>query len=303
MKYPERVHLREVCPRDGLQNEPTHLTTQQKIELIDMVVDAGFARVNATSFVSPKAIPQMADAGEIMSGIRRVRGVEFDASVPNTKGAGNALAADVDILVTFVATSEIASQRNQRCSVDAAMAQAEEVVRMGRAAGKNVVGTVAMAFGSPYGDDVTDTDVLRLVKRFVDAGATGIALGDTIGSADPRSIARLSGAVLEEIDDLDFALHLHDPYGHALANVVAAMDAGVTHFDCAIGGIGGSPFTANASGNLATEDLVHLCHSMGVETGVDLDAVLDISAHLEQILEHPLPGRLGAFTRRTSTSA
>lgn len=295
MHLPQRITIREVAPRDGLQSEPTQLSAAQKSNLIDRISASGFTRVNAASFVSHKAVPQMADSAEVMASIRRVPGVSYDASVPNMRGLERALAADVDAVVVFVATSEVGSVRNQRCTVDEAMDQAQAVIRAASAAGKRTVGTVAMAFGSPYGEEITPEHVHRLVRRYLDAGVDAIALGDTTGEATPLQTARLCGALLETLGDTELSLHLHDTRGLALANVLAGMDAGVTNFDSAIGGIGGSPFTRNSSGNVSTEDLVGMCHAMDVETGVDLDAVLDIYAHLEQLLDHALPGRLGRF--------
>lgn len=295
MYLPPRITIREVAPRDGLQSEPKHLTAAEKSDLIDRISAAGFPRVNAASFVSPKAVPQMADSAEVMASIHRVPGVSYDASVPNMRGLERALEADVDAVVVFVATSEVGSMRNQKCTVDEAMDQAQAVIRAAAAAGKRTVGTVAMSFGSPYGEEITPAHVRRLVDRYLEAGVDAVALGDTTGVATPLQTARLCGTLLETLGDIELSLHLHDTRGLALANVLAAMDAGVTNFDSAIGGIGGSPFTRNSSGNVSTEDLVGMCHAMGVETGVDLDAVLEIYGHIEQLLEHPLPGRLGAF--------
>lgn len=297
MRLPRAITIREVAPRDGLQGESVHLSAGQKVDLINRISEAGFKRINAASFVSPKAVPQMADSGLVMESISREPGIAYDASVPNLKGAQLAVNAGADTVVTFVATSEIGSQRNQRCSVDEALEQAEEVIRYVRSVGKKTVGTIAMAFGSPYGEEVGDGDVMRLARRLVAAGASGISLGDTTGQGTPLQVARLSKLLLQEFEEVEISLHLHDTYGLGLANVLAAMDAGIVNFDAAIGGIGGSPFTLNASGNISTEDLVNMCHAMGIETGIDLEAVLDIYSSLENMLGHDLPGRLGKFHR------
>jgi hydroxymethylglutaryl-CoA lyase len=299
MKTPNRITIREVSPRDGLQGEVAEIGTKGKIELINMLADAGFPRINVTSFVSPKAVPRMADAAEVVAGIVRRPGVELDASVPNVRGAERALEADVDTIVVFVAASDEANLRNVRRSTEESMVETEAVIKLAHASGKATVGTVSMVFGSPYGDVVTPDDVMILADRFVAAGATGLSLGDTTGEGDPRAVFDLVSRIRTEHPEVELALHLHDTRGLALANVLAAMQAGATCFDSAIGGIGGSPFTKDSGGNLATEDLVFMCQSMGIETGVDLDALPAINAFLEDQLEHALPGKLGQWMRRS----
>ena len=297
MRYPARIYLREVAPRDGLQSEPTHLSTDEKIALIDLLSGAGFAQINATSFVSPRAVPQMADAADVMSRIRRNPSVIYDASVPNVKGAERALASQMDSLVVFVSASDAGSRSNVGRSTDDALAEAEQVIAMARAAGKRAVGTISKAFGSAYEGVTPVAQVLRIAQRFVEAGATDLSLGDTSGEAGPKQVAAMVGQLLERFPDTPLALHFHDTRGLALANILAAMDAGATHFDSAVGGIGGSPFTRNSSGNVSTEDLIHMCEDLGVETGVDLDLVLEGYKFLEEKLGHPLPGKLGKVGR------
>lgn len=299
MKTPKQVVIREVSPRDGLQGEPAEIGTEGKIELINLLADAGFPRINVTSFVSPKAVPRMADAAEVVAGITRRPGLEIDASVPNVRGAERAIAAGVDTIVVFVAASDEANLRNVRRTTEESMTETEAVIGMARAAGRNAVGTVSMVFGSPYDEEVTQDTVVRLAGRFVAAGATGLSLGDTTGEGSPNAVFDLVSCLMSKYPDVELALHLHDTRGLALANVLAAMQAGAWQFDGAIGGIGGSPFTRDSGGNLATEDLVHMCDSMGIHTGVDLAALPAINAFLETRLEHPLPGKLGQFLRRT----
>lgn len=297
MRYPARIYLREVSPRDGLQSEPTQLSTGDKVSLIDLLSGAGFAQINATSFVSPRAVPQMADAADVASRIRRNPEVIYDASVPNVKGAQRALESNMDALVVFVSASDAGSRSNVGRSTEDALAEAEQVIAMARAAGKRAVGTVSKAFGSAY-EGVTPVDqVLRIAQRLVAAGATDLSLGDTSGEAGPKQVATLVGMLLDRYPGTPLALHFHDTRGLALANILAAMDAGATHFDSAVGGIGGSPLTRNSSGNVSTEDLIHMCEDLGVETGVDLDLVLQGYEFLEEKLGHPLPGRLGRFGR------
>lgn len=297
MRYSESVHIREVSPRDGLQGEPVPVSTADKLRLIDMLVAAGFSHINATSFVSPKAVPQMADAEAVMAGVPRRGDLVYDASVPNLRGARRALDADVDALVVFVDASEIGNQHSVRRSTEESMREATSLIGEADARGVPTVGTVATAFGSPYEGVIPPERVLALADEFVRAGAAGLALGDTTGEANPRQVADLVGRLLDRHPDVELSLHFHDTRGLALANVLAAMDAGATRFDSAVGGIGGNPFLQNASGNVCTEDLVHMCEEMGIETGIDLDALVEINRFLELTLQHPLPGKVSKVGR------
>lgn len=297
MQFPERVHIREVSPRDGLQNESTNLSTEDKIRLVDMLSAAGFPQINATSFVSPKAVPQMADAALVMAGIQRRNGVVYDASVPNLVGVRRAIDASADAISVFVAASDGGSRSNVRRSTEDSMTEAEQVIGLARLAGVAAIGTIATAFGSPYEGTIPVDRVVGLARRFADAGATGVALGDTTGEGTPRQVADMVTLLLAEVPGVQLSLHLHDTRGLALANALAAMDAGVTRFDAAVGGIGGSPFTRNSTGNVCTEDLVHMCEEAGVRTGIDLDLILAANRFLEERLGHPLPGKLGRVGR------
>lgn len=303
MRCPASVHIREVAPRDGLQGEEIMVSTADKVRLVDMISAAGFPQVNATSFVSPKAVPQMADAAEVMAGIKRHPDVVYDVSVPNMVGARRAVEARADAVVVFVAASDAGSRSNVRRSTEESMTEAEEVIRFVREVGLQAIGTVSTAFGSAYEGIIPAERVTALADRFVRAGVTGLALGDTSGEGTPRQVASLVGRLLDRFPAVDLSLHFHDTRGLALANVLAAMDAGATHFDSSIGGIGGSPFTKNSAGNVSTEDLVHMCEEMGVKTGVDLDAVLHVYHYLEELLGHPLPGRLGRVGRSKTAVA
>jgi hydroxymethylglutaryl-CoA lyase len=289
--------VREVSPRDGLQGEPEPIATEDKIRLVDMLSAAGFKRINVTSFVSPRVVPQMADAAEVMAGITREPDVVYDATVPNLIGAQRAIEAGADAIVVFVAASEAGSRSNVKRSTEESMAAAEEAIRLARDADRQAVATVSTAFGSPYGEFIAADRVSELALRFAAAGATAIALGDTSGEANPDQVHALVARLRDELGDLELALHFHDTRGLALANALAAMDAGATHFDGAVGGIGGSPFTRNSAGNLATEDFLFMCHAMGIETGIDLDAVLDAHDFLESLLGRRLPGKVGALDR------
>lgn len=297
MKYPPSITVREVSPRDGLQGEVQLIATEDKVRLVDMLSAAGFKRINVTSFVSPKAVPQMADAAEVMAGIARQPDVVYDASVPNVIGARRAIEAGADAIVLFVAASETGSRSNVRRSTEESMAAAEEAIRLARSAGRQAVGTVSTAFGSPYGEEIDPDRVCELALRFAAAGATGIALGDTSGEANPEQVHALVTRLRGELGDLELALHFHDTRGLALANALAAMDAGATHLDGAVGGIGGSPFTRHSAGNLATEDLLYMCHAMGIETGIDPDLALAAHDLLEGLLGRPLASKVGALER------
>lgn len=297
MRYPSRISIREVAPRDGLQSEPVNFSTEDKVKLIDLVSTAGFPQINAVSFVSPRAVPQMADAVEVATRIRRQPGIIYDATVPNAVGARRAIQTKMDSIVIFVSASEAGSRSSVRRSTEEALTEAEKAIREARAGGLRAVGLVSKAFGSAYEGSISVERVIRIAQRLVDAGATELALGDTTGEATPRQVNRMIGTMLDKFPEFELALHFHDTRGLALANVLSAMDAGATRFDSAIGGIGGSPLTPNSAGNVSTEDLIHMCEEAGVETGVDLDVVLEAYRFLEDRLGHPLPGRLGRFGR------
>lgn len=303
MHYPGSIKVREVSPRDGLQGEQTVLSTANKVSLINALSAARFPQINAVSFVSPKVMPQMADAAEVMARIDRRHGTVYDATVPNMTGLRRAIDAGMDAIVVFVTPSEKGSLSNLNRSSEETIREAEAVLTQARSAGLIAIGTVSSAFGSPYGEIVTEEQVLSTARRLVAAGANAIAFGDTSGEATPAQVSRLVGLVTAEHPGIELSLHLHDTRGLALANAVAAMDAGATSFDSAVGGIGGSPLTKNSAGNLATEDLLSMCDRMSISTGIDLNAVLDIYTFLAQKLGHDLPGKVGKLDRCPASSA
>lgn len=302
MRVPTRVVIREVAPRDGLQGEPVIVPTAEKVQLVDMLSAAGFTKINVASFVSPKAVPQMADAHDVFASISKRRNVVYDATVPNVKGAQRAIDAGADATVVFVAASEAGNKSGVGRTTEESMAEAEEVVRLTRSAGLMSMGTVATAFGSPYGEDIDVERVAQLVTRFVNAGATAVALGDTSGEANPKQVRATVERLLNEHPSLELSMHFHDTRGMAVANTVAAMEAGVTNFDSATGGIGGSPFTKDSAGNLATEELLYLCDSMGIETGIDFDRAIEAYNFLADVLKRSLPSRVGRLYRTESES-
>lgn len=291
MTLPESIHIREVTPRDGLQSEPRQISTEDKVDLVKRLLAAGFAHINVTSFVSPKAVPQMADGAEVLRRLDRPEGVVFDVSVPNAIGASYAVESGVDAVSVFISASDEASRRNVRRSRAEALASALEATEIAVDGGLAVIGTIANAFGSPYGDEVGVGDVLRIASDLVGRGVTALTLGDTSGEAVPVQVRRWVAAVTAEFPEVPLAMHLHDSRGSALANAVAAMEVGVVRFDSAMGGLGGSPYTKDASGNLCTEDLISLCDRSGVSTGVLLEDAVAISRHCAQLVGRDLPGR------------
>jgi hydroxymethylglutaryl-CoA lyase len=283
--WPGRVHIREVGPRDGLQGEQP-LPVAQRVAVIQALAETGVADIEAVAFVSPRVVPAMAGAGEVMGAIQRRPGVRYWALVPNLRGAEMALAAAADGLSVTVSASEAYSGKNVGRSVE------ESVVEAGRIATLAdglvpVDAVISCAFGSPFEGDIEPAAVATLVRRLREGGATEITLADTTGMATPRRI----DAVLTETGD-GVGLHLHDSRGTALVNAYAALVRGISHFDCAVGGLGGSPFAPGAGGNLATEDLVHLLDDLGVDTGIDLAAVLAASRQMAALVGHPVPSRV-----------
>jgi hydroxymethylglutaryl-CoA lyase len=304
VKWPERVTISEVGPRDGLQNESQIIPLEDKVMLIDALSRTGLMRIEAASFVSAKAIPQMANAAEVMAGIERVPGITYIGLVPNEVGARNAIAAGVDEISVVVSASESHNKANVNRTVAESMEAIGNVARLAADAGLAWTGYISTAFGCPYEGDVEGKAVVRIAGDLRDAGAATIALGDTIGVGNPRQVFELTSRVLEEARNCEVALHFHDTRGMALANVVAAMQAGATRFDGSIGGLGGCPYAPGASGNVATEDMAAMLGRMGIETGIDLDALLDTAWLAEDIVGRPLEGRLKrAEERRTAPQA
>jgi hydroxymethylglutaryl-CoA lyase len=292
MNWPRRVTITEVGPRDGLQNEAAIIPLDRKVALVDRLSATGLTRIEAVSFVHPKAIPQMADAAELMQRIHRRAGVTFLGLVPNEVGARNAVAAGVDEIGTVVSASESHNRANVNRTVSESMDAIRNVAQIAAEAGIPWTGYVSTAFGCPYENAVDPDRVISLAGELRDAGAYAVALGDTIGVGNPRQVFDLVTRLFAEVPGPEVRLHFHDTRGMALANVVAAMQAGATHFDGSIGGLGGCPYAPGASGNVATEDMVAMLHSMGTETGIDLDALLDAAWLAEDIVGRPLEGRM-----------
>ncbi len=292
MKWPERVVITEVGPRDGLQNEATPIPLESKIELVDRLSATGLRRIEAASFVSPKAIPQMANAAEVMAGIKRRPGVTYIALVPNERGANDALAAEVDEMSVVVSASESHNRSNVNRSVAESLDAVRGIASLCREAGVPWAGYVATSFGCPYEGPVAGESVLRVTRAYADAGAYAVALGDTIGVGNPVQVSGLVAAVIDAVRPLPVRLHFHDTYGRALANTIAAMAAGAGQFDGSVGGLGGCPYAPGASGNVATEDMVSMLDKMGIETGVDLDALLGVAEFVQGVVGRRLDGKV-----------
>jgi hydroxymethylglutaryl-CoA lyase len=299
--WPGRVDVREVGPRDGLQNEAP-VAVEQRVRLIDALSATGLRFIEAASFVSPAAIPPMAGAGEVMAQITRRPGVVYSALVPNPKGAELAVAARADELQLVVSASETHNQKNVKRSVAESLVAARDVVEIGHRGGVAVEAIVSTAFGCPYEGDVAPERVAQVAGLLIDAGADRLSFGDTTGMATPRRVDDLVDALDRAgITSDRIGLHFHNTRGTALANVVAALRRGVTRFDASIGGLGGCPYAPGASGNAVTEDLVHMLADMEIETGIDLDALMDCARLAQSIVGRELPGALlhaGARTRR-----
>jgi isopropylmalate/homocitrate/citramalate synthase len=295
-----RVHLVEVGPRDGLQNEGADVPTSAKIEFIDGLTAAGAEVIEVSAFVSPKWVPRMADAERVFAGITRQPGTRYMALVPNARGLERAIAARVTDAAIFAAASETFSRKNINQSIDESFVTYAEVARATRDAKLPLRGYLSTAFGCPFEGDVPIARVVDLTKRLLDLGVAEVAVSDTIGVAHPGQVRRVLDALLPETGVQAIALHFHDTRGTALANVLAALELGVTTFDSSAGGLGGCPFAPGASGNLATEDLLYMLNGLGLETGVSLDAVLAASRMLEPHIGHPLPS---SYVRATAATA
>lgn len=273
MSRPTDVRIVEVGPRDGLQNEPGRVPLAAKVALIDALGAAGLPVIESGSFVSPKWVPQMADTAEVLAAISRREGVRYPVLVPNLKGLEAAMASGVEEIAVFAAASEAFSEKNINCSIAESLERFEPVVDAAQEAGIAVRGYVSCVLGCPYQGEVPIADVVRVSTALVAMGCYEVSLGDTIGVGTPDKAKLMAAAVADEIGLSRVALHFHDTYGQALANVLACLDLGVSTFDSSVAGLGGCPYAKGASGNLATEDLVYLLDGLGVETGVDLAAL------------------------------
>ncbi len=275
MALPTNVRLVEVGPRDGLQNEATQISTAVKIELIARLGAAGIRHIEAASFVSPKWVPQMGDASEVMAGIRRQPGIVYAALTPNMKGFEGALAARVDEVAVFTAASEAFTQKNINCSIAESLARFAPVIEAAKTSGIRVRGYVSTVLGCPYAGDISPVQVAAVSRELMDMGCYEISLGDTIGTGTPLKAKRMLEAVAREVPLTQLAAHFHDTYGQALANLYAVLEEGLAVVDASVAGLGGCPYAKGASGNVASEDVIYMLQGLGINTGVDLQQLVD----------------------------
>lgn len=290
---PAHVRINEVGPRDGFQLENVFIPTDRKIDTVDALSRTGLSKIQVTSFVRPQAVPQLQDAEEVMRAIRRQEGVEYAVLVPNAKGAERAQPYGADVWETMLSVSDAHSRANANRNTAEAIEGMKDVVALAAEAGVTVVGGMATALGCPFEGRVPYERVDWVVRAYYDMGVRRLMIADTAGVADPVHVYDMCSRLRAGYPDLEFGLHLHDTRGLGLANVVAGMAAGIIDFDSSIGGLGGCPYSPGASGNIATEDLVHMLALMGVETGVDLDALITISREqVAHLVDHPLESSL-----------
>jgi hydroxymethylglutaryl-CoA lyase len=290
------VRIVEVGPRDGLQNEKQSVSTADKIELINRLSATGLRSIEATSFVSPKWIPQLADAAEVYAGIQRRPGIHYPVLVPNEQGYDRARAVGVEEVAVFTAASEAFNRTNTNAGIDESLARFEPILRRAAADGVRVRGYVSTVLGCPYQGEVPLADVVRVARRMFEAGCYEISLGDTIGVGTPAKARAMLQAVAGEVPMAALAVHFHDTYGQALANILACVEAGVRVVDAAVSGTGGCPYAKGASGNVATEDVAYLLAGLGMPTGVDLDALVATGQWLSGLLGRR-KGSMGAMAR------
>ncbi|MGH1359413.1 MAG: hydroxymethylglutaryl-CoA lyase [Burkholderiaceae bacterium] len=292
MSLPVKVHITEVGARDGLQNEKQPVPASTKIELCDRLTAAGVTQLEATSFVSPKWIPQMADAAEVMAGIKR-DGIRVSVLTPNVRGIEGALASGADEVVIFGAASEAFSQKNINCSIAESIARFEPVAKIALDNGIRLRAAVSVAFGCPYQGEVPVASVVDVTQRFKDLGCAEIGIADTIGVATGDQVKQVFDAVSKVTSLDDLSGHFHDTYGQAVTNVYASLQAGISRFDTSIAGLGGCPFAKGATGNVATEDVVYLMHGLGIQTGLDLNALVETGQWISAFLNRKSNARAG----------
>ncbi|AEI82868.1 hydroxymethylglutaryl-CoA lyase MvaB (plasmid) [Cupriavidus necator N-1] len=289
---PRRVSINEVSVRDGFQIEPEFVPTEEKIALIDQLSNTGLARIEITSFVSPKAIPNLRDAEAVARRIRRNPAVVYTALVPNVRGCERALDCALDEINLVMSASETHNLANMRMRCEQSLAQFAEVMQLARAGGLRASGCVATAFGCPFEGAIAPERVKWAAGRYLDLGMDSITLADTTGMADPRQVSALAESFLRWFPGVPLTLHFHNTRGMGLANVMAGLAAGVDSFDASLGGLGGCPFAPGATGNISTEDLVHMLEAAGIDTGVDLDRLLGAARGLPGLVGHDISGQV-----------
>ncbi|MDE2344259.1 MAG: hydroxymethylglutaryl-CoA lyase [Betaproteobacteria bacterium] len=287
-----RIAINEVVTRDGFQSEPRFIPTEDKIALIDLMSQAGYHAIEVTSFTSPKAIPMLADAEAVMAGITRNPAVEYVALIPNVRGAERALRAGVDVFNLVMSVSESHNRANLRMSREESHVQLTDVIRLASETGTPVNVSLSTSFGCPFEGAVDPSAVLEWTGRFADLGVRGVSLCDTTGMADPGAVGRLCRDALERFPQLELTLHFHNTRGMGLANALAAVQAGIRQFDASLGGLGGCPYAPGATGNICTEELVHMLQLMGYDTGMNLPLLLEAAARVEALAGRQVPSQL-----------
>ncbi|HZH05981.1 MAG TPA: hydroxymethylglutaryl-CoA lyase [Lautropia sp.] len=290
--FPAAVEITEVGLRDGIQNEPVFIPTEDKIRLLDALIDAGIRRFEATSFVSPRAVPQLKDAAEVLAGVRRHPGVILGVLAPNRKGVERALAAEVDEVAVFLSLSESHNQKNLNRSVERSLEDVREAARLVRGTGVRLKGAIATAFGCPFEGDVSLDRMEEVAAWFADCGYDSLTLGDTTGMATPPLVRETVERLRSRVPALKLNLHFHNTRGIGLVNVMEGLSLDITSYESSLAGTGGCPFAPGATGNICTEDTVHLMQQLGVETGIDLDKLTTAARDLERLLGRPLPGQV-----------
>jgi hydroxymethylglutaryl-CoA lyase len=292
MGLPERVTIVDVGPRDGLQNEAVPVSTADKVALVHALQEAGLREIEVTSFVSPKWVPQMADNAAVMAGVSRRPGVRYSVLTPNMKGFEGALPCRPDEIVVFAAASEAFSRRNINCSIAESIERFEPVVQAARAQGIKVRGAISCAVGCPYQGEVSAQEVERVVRLMKAIGVHHCGVADTIGVGTPRRVQAAMEQALRHFPLEEVSGHFHDTYGQALANIYACLELGIHHFDTSVAGLGGCPYAKGATGNVATEDVVFMLDGLGIETGIDLDRLVDAGAAITRVLGRPPVSRV-----------
>lgn len=290
--YPQRVKVVEVGPRDGLQNEPTPIDTDTKVEFINRLSDTGLSVIEATSFVSPKWVPQLADADEVMARITRKTDVSYPVLVPNIKGLERAFAAGVKEIAVFSAASEAFSQKNTNCSIDESIERFRPVIARAQEDGVRVRGYISCVLGCPYEGAVDPQRVAAVARQLYGLGCYEISLGDTIGIGTPLQASDLVATVARVVPMEHLAVHFHDTRGQALANILACLELGVSVVDSSVGGLGGCPYASGATGNVATEDVLYMLHGMDIETGVDMDRLIEVGRFISTRLGRDTQSRV-----------
>ncbi|GEN54024.1 hydroxymethylglutaryl-CoA lyase [Halobacillus faecis] len=289
MEWPEKVTIKEVGPRDGLQNEPVEVPLQDKVAWIDLLSEAGYSYIEFSSFVHPKWIPQLKDAKEVAEMISRKKGITYAALVPNRRGLESAIDTDVDEVSVFMSASDTHNKKNINKSIEETYPVLKEVVQEAKLEGKSVRGYVSTVFGCPYEGAIATDQVARVSECLLEMGIDELSLGDTIGVANPRQVDQALSEWKQWLPFDKLAMHFHNTRGMALSNVLVSMQHNITTFDAALGGLGGCPYAKGASGNLATDDLVHMLHQMGIETGIDEEKLKEAAIYIQRVLNKALP--------------